>query len=93
MTIQNLATGETLDWGAVLDWEPPHRVVLEWRPSRIPSTPTEVEVRFEPEGERTVVTLQHRGWERLGPNAGELRSGYDNGWPGVLARFGEAAAG
>jgi uncharacterized protein YndB with AHSA1/START domain len=85
--------GEELKWADVLEFDPPNRVVLAWRPSRKPGTPTEVEVTFTDEGGKTRVDLEHRGWEKLGPDGAEMRQGYDSGWPGVLAGFAEAASG
>jgi uncharacterized protein YndB with AHSA1/START domain len=90
---ERTAAGEELEWGIVLAWEPPHRVVLEWRPSRTPTTPTEVEVRFTAEGESTRVDLEHRGWERLDPaRARESRGNYDRGWVIVVKAYTEAAS-
>jgi uncharacterized protein YndB with AHSA1/START domain len=86
------ASGEEASWGEVLEWEPPTRLVLLWKPNDSPYPPTEVEVRFTAEGERTRVELEHRGWERLGDDAGKARDSYEKGWPPVLARFEEAVA-
>jgi uncharacterized protein YndB with AHSA1/START domain len=80
-------------WAEVLVFEAPHRFVLAWKPNDRPEPPTEVEVRFEPDGDGTVVSLEHRGWERLGAGAGEARSGYADGWRVPLERFVAAAAG
>lgn len=81
---ERTSAGEEADWGDVLVWEPPERIVLRWRvnPDR---APTEVEVRFTPEGGRTRVDLQHRGWELAGDAEG--RAHYDPGWDLVLSRF------
>jgi uncharacterized protein YndB with AHSA1/START domain len=52
--------------GKVLAWEPGKRVVFEWRLRNFaPDEVTEVEVRFEPMGEGTKVTLEHRGWDEI----------------------------
>ena len=90
--LEHLSTGEALPWGELLVHEPPSRVVIAWKPNATPRPPTEVEVRFTPEGEGTRVDLEHRAWERLGDLAAEARAGYETGWDPVLARFAAAAA-
>jgi Activator of Hsp90 ATPase homolog 1-like protein len=79
--------GAESDWGRMLVWEPPRRIAFEWQ---ITGTPTEVEVRFTPEGDRTRVDLEHRGFERLEDGA-ERRQSYSNGWVTVLERYADAA--
>jgi uncharacterized protein YndB with AHSA1/START domain len=90
--------GSECDWGRVLAWEPPHRVVLSWAISADfradPAIHTEVEVRFTAEGgQRTRVELEHRGLEAYGERAEEARGiyGSEGGWPGLLARFAQEA--
>lgn len=74
-------------WGTVLDWEPPSRLRITWHPGGDEALATEVEVTFVPvPGERTLVTLEHRGWEVLGDPAAARRE-YDNGWPYVFGRY------
>lgn len=76
------------DWGRVLVWEPPRRFVLEWDPSLIRRTPTEVEVTFEPLGAaRTRIRLEHRGWDRIGERGPAGRASYDSGWDAVLGAY------
>ena len=79
-------------WAEVLVYEPPSRIVLAWKPNDRDEPPTEVELRFEPDGEGTLVRLEHRGWERLGARAEEARAGHDGGWQTPLERFAAAAA-
>jgi uncharacterized protein YndB with AHSA1/START domain len=88
---ERMADGREADWGRVLVWEPPRRLVMAWKPNTEPTPPTEVEVRFRAAGEGTSVELEHRGWERLGNLAQEARSSYSSGWPPVLDRFARAA--
>lgn len=85
--------GSEHDWGRVTVWEPPVRVVFDWQPNRERAAPTEVEVRFTPRGEETVVELEHRGWERLGEEGISARGSYEQGWVGVLDRYARAAGG
>jgi SAM-dependent methyltransferase len=50
--------------GEVVAWERGSRITLRWWPAPWqPDTVTDVELRFEPAGRRTRVTLAHRGWE------------------------------
>ena len=52
--------------GQVRVWEPPQRLVFEWRAINFaPHEHTEVEVRFEPTSRGTLVTVVHRGWSAL----------------------------
>jgi uncharacterized protein YndB with AHSA1/START domain len=89
--IEHLSDGQALSWGDVLVWEPPQRFVLAWNPTPDPRPPTELEVRFTPQGDGTLVELEHRGWERLGEVAAVLRAGYGENWQRVLGRFGDVA--
>jgi uncharacterized protein YndB with AHSA1/START domain len=87
------STGEEGSWADVVAYEPPRRLVLAWKPNDRPEPPTEVEIRFDPDGDGTLVSLEHRGWDRLGARAEEARAGHDGGWQLPLERFAAAAAG
>jgi uncharacterized protein YndB with AHSA1/START domain len=55
-----------VETGRVTAWEPPARLVFEWRAVNFaPSEKTEVEVVFEPRSDGTLVTVTHRGWSRI----------------------------
>ena len=70
---------DAFEIGRVLVWEPAARLVFEWRgPGFEPGLRTEVEVRFEPIGSVTRVTLEHRGWDRVPPEH-PARHGYTGG--------------
>ena len=86
------SAGDEGSWAEVLVYDPPRQLVLAWKPNDRPEPTTEVDVRFEPDGDGTVVILEHRGWERLGERAVQARDGYAQGWTIPLQRF-EAAAG
>jgi hypothetical protein len=52
--------------GRVTVWEPAKRLAFVYRSVHLPGgLQTEVEVRFEPVGDGTRVTLEHRGLEAL----------------------------
>ena len=58
-----------IETGRVTAWEPPARLVFEWRAvSFAPSEKTEVEVTFQPAPSGTLVTVTHRGWSRIRPD-------------------------
>ena len=88
--------GSECEWGDVLVWEPPARLVLAWRIDADfkfdPALHTEVEVRFTAEGPNaTRVDFEHRLLENLGARAGELRESLNGGWAGIIDLFAAAA--
>ena len=87
-------SGAQADWGKVLVWEPPHRLVLAWQLdanfSYDPDLVTEVEVRFEAEDAgSTRIEFEHRNLERFGARAAETAESLDSegGWSGSLALY------
>jgi uncharacterized protein YndB with AHSA1/START domain len=93
------AEGAECEWGSVLEWEPPGRVVLGWQLDAEweydPDLVTEVEIRFVAEQpDVTRVELEHRRLERFGDAAAEVRGALDadEGWSGLLALYEEALA-
>jgi uncharacterized protein YndB with AHSA1/START domain len=92
--------GVETDWGTVIAWEPPHRVVLawqitpEWKCEPDLAKASEVEVRFTPEGNRTRVDLEHRHFHRHGAGGATIRTAVDSegGWGSLLAQFASKVA-
>ena len=84
--------GEQHDWGEVLAWEPPHRLVYLWHLRFDRADATEVQVTFTPADEGTRVRIEHRGWERLGAAAEERRDRNRRGWAGVIERYRAASS-
>lgn len=79
--------GTERSWAHVVVWDPPRRLVLEWQPNEDRPAATEVEVSFTAVDGGTLVRLEHRGWERLGPDSPEVRADYDSGWALPLGRY------
>jgi uncharacterized protein YndB with AHSA1/START domain len=86
--------GRECDWGRVIVWDPPRRLVLTWSVTsqwQFDATlSTEVEVRFIVEtADRTRVVLEHRHLDRYGVDADKMRGIFDSdgGWTGILQRF------
>lgn len=90
--------GSECDWGRVLTWDPPRRLVLSWEISsdwrRDPSIQSEVEVRFSVEGASTRVDLEHRLLPFFGDKAADMRGIFDSamGWSGLLDAFAARAS-
>jgi uncharacterized protein YndB with AHSA1/START domain len=91
--------GSECEWGKVLAWEPPARIVLAWQINNNfkydPTAMSEVEIRFVAESAGiTVVELEHRNIERLGTGADEFRTKVDapNGWTLIMQTYAAAVA-
>jgi uncharacterized protein YndB with AHSA1/START domain len=87
--------GSECDWGKVLAWEPPARLLLAWQLDAnfkyAPDLATEVEVRFiAAAAGATRVELEHRKLERLGEHAEKLGEAINRGWPAVLGAYAAA---
>jgi uncharacterized protein YndB with AHSA1/START domain len=77
--------GEEHDWGEVTVWEPPTELGYRWHLGRDRTDATEVEIRFVDRGtEGTRIEIEHRGWDRLGADAGQWRDRNRIGWESVL---------
>jgi len=91
--------GSECEWGRVLVWEPPHRLVVtwqingQWQYDDDPEHASEIEVRFTPDGpEQTIVELEHRYLDRL--VAGQAihdTIGEGGGWTAILETFAKSA--
>jgi uncharacterized protein YndB with AHSA1/START domain len=64
--IETLPNGQVFEIGRITAWQPPRRLAFGWRQATFaPDQHTEVEVRFEPMGDETRVTVEHRGWDSV----------------------------
>jgi uncharacterized protein YndB with AHSA1/START domain len=89
--------GSECDWGKVLVWEPPSRLVLSWHLNSKfqidESVESEVDIRFIAGGNDTThVELEHRV---TAADAEIVREAVDgpNGWTTMLNLYAEAAGG
>jgi hypothetical protein len=94
--VEELPNGKVFEIGRVKIWEPGARLVFGWRQATFRrDQDTEVEVRFEPVGAETRVTVEHRGWDSI-PKDHAARHGFSNvvlqkregeWWHSLLTRF------
>lgn len=82
---ERAADGTETDWGTVIAWQPPHRLVLTWQVSPLwtyeedPRHGSEIEITFTAEDQDvTRVDLIHRHLERYGPEAERMRQILDD---------------
>jgi uncharacterized protein YndB with AHSA1/START domain len=84
---ETLADGKVFEIGKVTAWEPGARLAFTWRQASFrDDQTTHVEIRFEPVGEETRVTVEHLGWDSV-PQAHVARHGFPDGI--FLRRHGE----
>lgn len=86
--------GTETDWGDVLSWQPPARVLLAWRIGADwqyhADLLTEVEVTFTAlSATATRVDFEHRLLENMGADAQRIRDQLNGGWPGILECYAE----
>ena len=83
--------GAETRWGRVLEWAPPHRLLLAWQIngawSYDPDFETEVELTFTPLSPGTRVRLEHRNLERFGDSAERMAGSLGGGWPTIVDLF------
>lgn len=91
---ERAADGTETDWGTVLAWQPPYRLLLTWQVSpswtyeEDPERGSQIEVTFTPEGpDVTRVDFTHRHLERYGPEAERMRRILDAKGGGPLTAF------
>ena len=88
--------GSEYEWGRVMEWDEPKRAVLAWQLNGEwrydPDFETEVEIRFEPDGDGTRVEFEHRGLEAFDRTARDGHVlGMDEGWGAILEGYRHAA--
>ena len=87
---ERFVDGDELEVGRVTICDPPGRIVFSWRdPDWMGET--EVDVVFAAEVDGTLVSLTHRGFERVGPDGSEIAARWAGGWPRVMEAFAQGA--
>ena len=90
--------GAECDWGRVLVWAPPSRLVVAWQlggdwqfdPDLAHAS--EYEARFIEEAPaRTRVEFEHRHFERYGDAGPKIHDGVESGWPKLLDAYADTA--
>lgn len=91
--IERSVDGQETTWAEVLEWSPPHRLVLSWHPGSDPEPAGRVEITFEAAEGGTRVLLRHDGWEAFGQAALARRRSYagPSAWGHVLDHFADGA--
>jgi uncharacterized protein YndB with AHSA1/START domain len=83
--------GSEHQWGHVIAYDPPRRLLLAWQLTREfafdPTFETPVEISFEEIAGGTRVTLEHRELERMGIGADATLESMDGGWGFLLELF------
>ena len=99
---QRAVDGSECDWGKVMVWEPPRRLVVawqldgQWQYDPDLAHASEVEITFTPDaGGYTRVDLEHRHFERHGSSGEQVKTGVDSqmGWGGLLEAYAAVAEG
>lgn len=92
--------GGECEWGRVLAFEPPHRLVLSWQIDGSfqydpdPARASEIEVTFvDLGGGQTRVDVEHRAFERHGADGQRVHDGVSGagGWPGIMDGYAKVA--
>jgi hypothetical protein len=74
--VTTLPNGKEFEIGRITAWVIGERLAFTWRQATFaPDQQTHVEVRFEPVGDETRVTVEHRGWETI-PQDHAARHGF-----------------
>ena len=93
---ERTSQGSECDWGRVLTWEPPRRLVLSWEipvsftPEPNPEKASRVEVEFIASGpDQTAVRLVHSEFENHGEGWESMRAMVteEAGWPSILKAY------
>ncbi len=85
---ERTASGREIDWGQIVEWDPPRRLRYLWRIATEARNATDVEIVFTSVSDGgTRVDIEHGGWDRLGELGQPWRDANHAGWDGVLPAY------
>ena len=85
---ERTAQGAEIEWGEIVEWDPPRRLRYLWRIATDPQNATDVEIVFrELSDSTTSIEIEHGGWDRLGAIGQTWREANQAGWDGVLPSY------
>lgn len=80
--------GREIEWGEIVDWDPPRRLRYLWHIATEAANATDVEVVFRELPDATTrVEIEHGGWDRLSEIGQAWRDANMAGWDGVLPSY------
>jgi hypothetical protein len=86
--------GHEIEWGEVVEWDPPRRLRYLWHIATDREHATDVDIVFrELPDSSTRIEIEHAGWERLGEIGRSWREANRAGWDGVLPSYVSACNG
>jgi len=88
---ERTADGHEMEWGEIVEWDPPRRLRYLWHIATEPENATDVSIDFHLAPRGTRIEIEHGGWERLGEIGQVWRDANQAGWDGVLPSYTEAA--
>jgi uncharacterized protein YndB with AHSA1/START domain len=84
--------GDEIEWGQVVEWDPPRRLRYLWHIATDAKNATDVEIVFrELPDSSTQIDIEHGGWDRLGDIGQTWRDANHAGWDGVLPSYRESS--
>jgi uncharacterized protein YndB with AHSA1/START domain len=89
---ERASDGREVELGRVTAWEPPSRLELDFYPGTGPEAPTAVVVRFAPQGDGTLVAVEHRPKAGSGALWAAGAPRFEHSWELVLAALEQVAA-
>lgn len=88
---ERASDGTELDLGRVRVWDAPRRIVLDFYMGTDAAHPTEVEIRFEAEGDATRVCVRHGPRDSSAALWDQRAAVFERAWRSVLAALRAAA--